>query len=37
LAQKFYNDGTQYQKILDANGKKESDYVRVGDKLKIPK
>ena len=37
LAQKFYNDGTQYQKILDANGKKESDYIKVGDKLKIPK
>lgn len=37
LAQKFYGDGTQYTRILEANGKKESDYVRTGDKLKIPK
>ena len=37
LAQKFYGDGTQYTRILEANGKKESDYVKAGDKLKIPK
>lgn len=37
LAQKFYGDGTQYTRILEANGKKESDYVKTGDKLKIPK
>ena len=37
LAQRFYGDGTQYTRILEANGKKESDYVKAGDKLKIPK
>lgn len=37
LAQKFYGDGTQYTRILEANGKKETDYVKAGDKLKIPK
>lgn len=37
LAQRFYGDGTQYTKILEANGKKEGDYLRAGDKIKIPK
>lgn len=37
LAQRFYGDGTQYTRILEANGKTESDYLRAGDKLKIPK
>ncbi len=37
LAEKFYGDGTQYQKILDANGKTESDYLKAGERIKIPK
>ena len=37
LAQRFYGDGTQYTRILEANGKTENDYLRAGDKLKIPK
>ena len=37
LAQRFYGDGTQYTRILEANGKTENDYLKAGDKLKIPK
>ena len=37
LAQRFYGDGTQYTRILEANGKTENDYLKAGDRLKIPK
>ena len=37
LAEKFYGNGTQYQKILDANGKTENDYLKAGERIKIPK
>ena len=37
LAQRFYGDGTQYTRILEANGKTENDYLKAGDKMKIPK
>ena len=36
IAQKVYGDGTKYQKILDANGLKESDSLSIGQTLKIP-
>ncbi len=37
LAQKFLGNGAEYQKILDANGMKESDSLKPGSKIKIPK
>lgn len=36
IAAKVYGDGTKYQKILDANGLKESDDLSIGQTLKIP-
>lgn len=36
LAQKFLGNGADYQKILDANGLKENDYLKPGTKIKIP-
>lgn len=37
IAQKFLGNGAEYQKILDANGLKESDPLKPGSKIKIPK
>lgn len=37
IAQKFLGNGAEYQKILDANGLKESDTLKPGSKIKIPK
>ena len=36
LAQKFYGNGAEYQRILDANGLSEGDNIQPGDVLKIP-
>jgi len=36
IAVKVYGDGTKYQKILDANGLRESDELSIGQTLKIP-
>lgn len=36
IAQKTLGNGADYQKILDANGMKEGETLRVGAKLKIP-
>lgn len=37
IAQKTLGNGADYQKILDANGMKESDPLKPGSKIKIPK
>ena len=37
IAEKVYGNGAQYQKILDANGLTESDYLQPGQVLKIPR
>lgn len=37
IAEKTLGNGAAYQKILDANGMKESDNLKIGAKLKIPK
>ena len=37
IAQKTLGNGAEYQKILDANGMKESDPLKPGSKIKIPK
>lgn len=37
LAQRFLGNGAEYQKILDANNMKESDSLRVGATIRIPK
>ena len=37
IAEKTLGNGADYQKILDANGMKESDNLKIGAKLKIPK
>ncbi len=37
IAQKVYGNGAEYQKILDANGLSESDYLQPGQVLKIPR
>lgn len=37
LAQRFLGNGAEYQKILDANNMKESDSLRVGTTIRIPK
>lgn len=37
IAQKTLGNGAEYKKILDANGLKESDNLKIGAKLKIPK
>ncbi len=37
IAQKTLGNGAEYQKILDANGLKESDPLKIGAKIKIPK
>lgn len=37
LAQRFLGNGAEYQKILDANNMKESDALRVGATIRIPK
>ena len=37
IAQKTLGNGAEYQKILDANGLKESDTLKPGSKIKIPK
>ena len=36
IAEKIYGNGSQYQKILDANGLKEGETLKIGTKLKIP-
>lgn len=36
IAQKFYGNGAEYKKILDANGLAENSNIRPGDKLIIP-
>ena len=36
IAAKTLGNGADYQKILDANGMKESDNLKIGAKLKIP-
>lgn len=36
IAAKVYGDGTKFQKILDANGLKESDELSIGQTLTIP-
>jgi len=36
IAQSQMGNGADYQKILDANGLKESDPLKVGSKIKIP-
>ena len=36
IAQSQMGNGADYQKILDANGMKESDPLKVGSKIKIP-
>ena len=37
LAQRFLGNGMDYQKILDANNMKESDPLRPGTTIRIPK
>ena len=37
IAQKVLGNGAEYQKILDANGLKESDALQIGSTIKIPK
>ena len=37
IAQSQLGNGADYQKILDANGLKESDTLKPGSKIKIPK
>lgn len=37
IAEKQLGNGAEYQKILDANGLKESDPLKIGSKIKIPK
>ncbi len=37
IAQKTLGNGAEYQKILDANGLKETDSLKIGSTLKIPK
>lgn len=37
LAQRFLGNGAEYQKILDANNMKESDPLRPGTTIRIPK
>jgi nucleoid-associated protein YgaU len=37
IAQKYYNDGLQYPKIVDANTLKSADTIEVGQVLQIPK
>ena len=36
IAQSQMGNGADYQKILDANGLKENDYLKPGTKIKIP-
>lgn len=36
IAAKYYGNGAEYNKILEANGLKEGDNIRPGTKLKIP-
>ena len=36
IAQKFYGNGAEFQKILDANGLTENSRINVGDTLIIP-
>lgn len=36
MAQKFYGNGSEYTKILEANGLKEGQNIKPGDVLKIP-
>ena len=36
IAVKYYGNGTEYTKILEANGLTEQDNIRPGTKLKIP-
>ena len=36
IAQSQLGNGADYQKILDANGMKESDALKPGNKIKIP-
>lgn len=36
MAQKFYGNGAEYNKILEANGLTENSNIRPGDQLKIP-
>lgn len=36
MAQKFYGNGAEYTKILEANGLQEGDNIQPGDVLKIP-
>ena len=36
IAQSQMGNGADYQKILDANGMKESDPLKPGNKIKIP-
>jgi nucleoid-associated protein YgaU len=36
IAQSQMSNGADYQKILDANGLKENDYLKPGTKIKIP-
>ena len=36
IAQSQLGNGADYQKILDANGMKESDPLKPGSKIKIP-
>lgn len=37
IAQKVYGNGSRFTEILEANGLKESDTIRVGMKLNIPR
>ncbi len=37
ISESFYGNGAYYTKILEANGLKESDIIREGQQLKIPK
>ena len=36
MARKFYGNGTEYTKILEANGLQEGENIKPGDVLKIP-
>jgi hypothetical protein len=36
IAQRFYGDGSKYQKIADANGISDPDKIQVGQTLVIP-
>lgn len=36
MAQKFYGNGAEYTKILEANGLQEGENIKPGDVLKIP-